>query len=82
MGTIALAPGTVAYVDANALIYAVEGIEPYATLLRPVWEAARVGAARLIGSELLIIEALKRNNSATLEEVKRELANDSFQAEA
>jgi predicted nucleic acid-binding protein len=56
------------YVDANALIYAVERIEPYASLLRPVWEAARRQTVRLIGSELLIIEALtgplKASNAA------------------
>jgi predicted nucleic acid-binding protein len=66
VGIIAIPSGTVAYVDTNALIYAVEGVHPFATLLRPVWEAARAQAIRLIGSELLIIEALagplKQNN--------------------
>jgi predicted nucleic acid-binding protein len=58
VGTIAVAAGAVVYVDANALIYAVEKVEPFASLLRPVWEAGRSKSARLIGSELLIIETL------------------------
>jgi predicted nucleic acid-binding protein len=52
-------PGNaVVYVDTNALIYAVERVQPYATLLRPVWEAAVSKMVRLIGSELLILETL------------------------
>jgi predicted nucleic acid-binding protein len=58
VGTIAIPSGTVAYVDANALIYAVEKIAPYADLLRPFWTAAKSGTARLVSSELLIIETL------------------------
>jgi predicted nucleic acid-binding protein len=50
--------GAVAYVDANALIYAVERLDPYATLLQPLWNAAKLGNARLISSQLLIVEAL------------------------
>lgn len=58
MGDLAIAAGAIAYVDANVLIYAVERIQPYASLLRPIWEAARSNTATLIGSELLIIETL------------------------
>jgi len=49
VGLIALPPGSIVYIDANALIYAVERIEPYASLLRPVWEASRRGSVRLVG---------------------------------
>jgi predicted nucleic acid-binding protein len=58
VGALTIAVGSIVYVDANALIYAVERVEPYASLLRPVWDAAGSRTARLIASELLIIETL------------------------
>jgi len=57
VGTITIAAGTIAYIDANALIYAVEGIQPYALFSVPYGSGSfEVGA--LDRSELLIIEAL------------------------
>jgi len=64
VGDLAIAAGAIAYVDANVLIYAVERIQPYASLLRPIWEAARSNTATLIGSELLIIENAHRSAQA------------------
>lgn len=58
MGTLAPKSGDVVCLDANVVIYAVESIEPYATLLGPIWVAANSGTVRLIGSELLIMETL------------------------
>lgn len=52
MGTIAIPPDGVVYVDANAVIYAVERIEPYRTLLEPLWQAAYDGQISLASSEL------------------------------
>ncbi len=37
MGTLILPASGRVYVDANAVIYAVECIEPYQTLLEPLW---------------------------------------------
>jgi predicted nucleic acid-binding protein len=83
VGTIIVAASAVVYVDANALIYAVEGVQPYANLLRPVWEAARAKAARLIGSELLIIETLtgplKRGDRALAAAYEQVLAAGDLQ---
>jgi len=46
------------YIDANAAIYSVEKIEPYWTLLQPLWIAAQSGHFILVSSELLFFETL------------------------
>jgi hypothetical protein len=38
VGSLTL-PGGAVYVDANAVIYSIERIEPYHTLLLPLWQA-------------------------------------------
>jgi predicted nucleic acid-binding protein len=50
-------PGVV-YVDANAVIYRVERIEPYLTAAAPLWDALDNGTARLATSELTLLEVL------------------------
>lgn len=46
------------YVDACAVIYAVEKVAPYGALLEPLWEAARLGEALIYTSELTLAEVL------------------------
>jgi predicted nucleic acid-binding protein len=58
VGSLAVSPNSTIYLDANALIYSVEKKEPYAALLRPVWQASAQGVVRLVSSELLIVEIL------------------------
>jgi len=58
MGSLTLPASGTVYVDANAIIYSVEKIEPYSTLLQPMWLAAQAGAISLVGSELLVLETL------------------------
>ena len=43
MGTITLPDRGPIYLDACALIYSVERIEPYRTLIEPVWQRAKTG---------------------------------------
>src|SRR5205823_342080 len=67
------ASGTV-YVDANPVIYAVEKIEPYATLLNPLWSAAQAGHLTIATSELTWLEVLvkpMRDGNAALENLFR-----------
>ena len=40
MGSLRLPDGGPVYMDANAVIYSVERIEPYRTLLEPMWHEA------------------------------------------
>ena len=58
------------YVDANAIIYSVERVEPYSSLLAPMWEEARAGQFTLASSELVALETLVgplRDGNARLE---------------
>ncbi len=60
MGTLILPASGRIYVDANAVIYAVERIEPYQTLLEPLWQAASDGRVALVTSELTWLETLTK----------------------
>lgn len=44
------------YLDANSIIYSVEKIEPYASILEPVWTAAGRGQISIVSSELVALE--------------------------
>lgn len=58
MAPIVLPTGGIVYVDANAIIYSVERVEPYRELLSPMWAEARAGRIRLTSSELTLLETL------------------------
>ena len=76
MGLLTLPQGCLAFIDANVVIYSVEKIEPYSTLLLPMWEAAKAGDIALIGSELLLLETLVkplREKDTQLESIYRNL---------
>lgn len=76
MGLLTLPQSSLVFIDANVVIYSVEKIEPYATLLLPMWEAAKAGDIALIGSELLLLETLVkplREKDTQLESIYRNL---------
>ncbi len=76
MGTLSLPAAGTVYFDANAVIYSVEKIEPYRALLDAAWKASEVGAIRIVGSELLLLECLVkpvRAADSLLEHTYREL---------
>ena len=58
MGSLILPTGGSVYIDANAIIYSVERIEPYRELLAPMWQKARAGQFALASSELVVLEKL------------------------
>ncbi|MCY3572267.1 MAG: type II toxin-antitoxin system VapC family toxin [Chloroflexi bacterium] len=58
MGSLTLPGGGLVYLDANALIYSVERVEPYHTLLDPMWQAAEQGDVTVASSSLTVMEAL------------------------
>ncbi len=69
MGSLTLPDGGPVYIDTNVLIYSVERVEPYRTLLAPMWERAQAGDFEIVGSESIVIEALVkplRERNATL----------------
>jgi len=60
MGSLKIPASGWVYIDANIVIYAVERIEPYSTLLTPLWQAAHEGQISLITSELTWLETLTK----------------------
>lgn len=76
MGPLMLPAGGSVYVDANAIIYSVERVEPYRELLAPMWEEARAGRFTLASSELVALETLirpLRDGNARLEALFRSI---------
>ena len=76
MGPLTLPTGGSIYVDANAIIYSVERVEPYRSLLAPMWEEARAGRFTLASSELVALETLigpLREGNARLEMLFRSI---------
>ena len=80
MGTLTLPTGGLVYVDANAIIYGVERIEPYRELLAPMWHGARAGLFTLASSELVVLETLikpLREDNTRLEALFRSVFNSA-----
>lgn len=76
MGSLTLPPAGPIYLDANGFIYSVERIEPYRTLLEPMWRLAQVGQFEIVSSELAILETLVkplREGDTLLEDLFRAL---------
>ena len=58
MGPLTLPLTGLIYIDASSLIYSVERVEPYRTLLEPMWQEAQDGNVTIVSSPLLVLEAL------------------------
>lgn len=74
MGSLALPPSGLVYVDTMTVIYAVEKIEPYKSFLDPLWLAAQAEQFSLVTSELTWLETLTkpmRDRNITLEALFR-----------
>ena len=55
MEPLTLPTGGAVYIDANAIIYSVERVELYRSLLAPMWEEAKAGRFTLASSELIVL---------------------------
>ena len=76
MGPLDLPPAGLVYLDANGLIYSVERVEPYRTLLEPMWQEAQDGNLTVVSSPVLVVEALVkplRDGNTAIEMQYREL---------
>jgi predicted nucleic acid-binding protein len=60
VGSLSLPLTGPVYVDTNVVIYAVEKVEPYSSLLDPLWTAARAGQFTFVTSELTWLETLTK----------------------
>ena len=76
MGPLTLPSSGLVYLDASGLIYSVERVEPYRTLLEPMWHEAEDGNLTVVSSPILVIEALVkplRDRNTEIEMQYREL---------
>ena len=60
MGPLTLPTSGSVYLDTNGFIYSVERIEPYRTLLEPMWRRAQTGQFTIVSSDLVVLETLVR----------------------
>ena len=58
MGPLTLPAHGPVYLDANGFIYSVERVEPYRTLLEPLWQQARAGEFDVASSDITVLETL------------------------
>ena len=58
MGSLTLPTHGTVYLDANGFIYSVERVEPYCTLLEPMWRQARAGEFDVASSDITVLETL------------------------
>ena len=76
MGQLNVPVSGVVYVDANAVIYWVERIEPYLTAAAPLWDAVDAGMAQVATSELTLLEVLVKplhDGNAALADLYRQV---------
>lgn len=58
MGALALPEHGAVYLDANSIIYTIEGVEPYVTALDPLWDAVQARTLTVATSDLSLLEVL------------------------
>ena len=77
MGPLNLPTAGLVYIDASSLIYSMERVEPYRTLLESMWQSAQDGNIVIVSSPLLVLEVLVvkpiRDGNTEIEEHYREL---------
>ena len=76
MGPLVLPSTGLVYLDASSLIYSVERVEPYRTLLEPMWQGAQDGNLTIVSSPVLVAEVLVkpiRDGNTEIEMQYREL---------
>ncbi len=70
MGQLSLPTEGLICIDSPAIIYSVEHIEPYSSLLEPLWRQVETGQCSVVCSELVVLETLvkpiRENNSALI----------------
>jgi len=58
LGTLTLPVVGSVYVDANAVTYRIEVVQPYLAVAAPLWDALRAGTQTVVTSELCLLEVL------------------------
>ena len=58
MGTLAIPESSVVYIDTSIVIYSVEKVPDYFSILEPLWLRLKVGTLKMVSSELTLMETL------------------------
>ena len=58
MGSLSLPEHGRVYLDANCFIYSVEGVEPYYSILKPLWRVVSSKQLTIVTSEITLLEVL------------------------
>jgi predicted nucleic acid-binding protein len=58
MGQVVLPLGALVYLDANPIIYTIEAIDPYFTILTSLWNSVQANDLAVLTSRLTILETL------------------------
>jgi predicted nucleic acid-binding protein len=58
MGHLMLPPSETVSIDANVVIYSIEKIPPYRTILQPLWQAVQSQHITVVTSDLTLMETL------------------------
>ena len=80
MGPLTLPESGPIYLDACGFIYSVEHIEPYRTLMEPLWERASTGELSIVTSELSVMETIVkplRDGDEVLQRLFMDLLNSN-----
>ncbi len=80
MGPLAPTSPELLYLDSNCIIYSIEKIEPYFSMLERVWHLSGLGKIEIVCSELVLLETLVkpvREHDALMESLFRELLQAS-----
>jgi predicted nucleic acid-binding protein len=86
MGQVAIPTSRMIYLDAQILIYSVERHPRYALILQPLWDAVQQKLARVVASQLSILECLaepmRTGNNAIVERFDSLFTSPEIQLEA
>ena len=80
MGALTLPDHGPIYMDAGGFIYSVGRIEPYRTLMEPMWQQAKTGQFVIVTSELSVMETIikpLRDGDEMLQKLFRDLLNSN-----
>ncbi|WNZ22514.1 PIN domain-containing protein [Leptolyngbya sp. NK1-12] len=83
MGLLTISDSSVIYVDTSVVIYTIEQVPGYHTLLEPLWVKFEADTISLLSSELILLEALvlplRRANATLTSAYEQLLLASNFQ---
>lgn len=82
MGSLTIPESSLIYIDTSIVIYKIEQVANYCTLLNPLWDKFQAGEISLLSSELILLESLvlpiRRGNTQLLNAYQQLLLTSSI----